>query len=58
MNVRVPKIENYYGMMIRIDESEQLIPDILAWIYADHEAFCTPESHDGSFPNHSNFDLR
>jgi hypothetical protein len=22
MNVRVPKIENYYGMVIRIDESE------------------------------------
>lgn len=58
MDVRVLKVENDQGIVIVINESEQCFADILPRTQARHKAFGTPESHDGSFANHSDFDLR
>jgi hypothetical protein len=53
----VPKIKNDQGMVIIIDESEQFCADILSWISVPQKAIGMPESHDGSCPDHSNFDM-
>jgi hypothetical protein len=58
MEFRVVKVENNQGIAIRIDESKQFLSEFLPRIMAQHEAGGMPESHDGGFPNHSDFDLR
>ena len=58
MDVRVIKVDYDHGIVVPIDKSVQVFPDILPRIYAPQKTLVDrPEMHDSGLTYHSNFDL-